>query len=84
MRLPSDPLTGYRWDIIQGAPAILQSLGPETHTPSGDTAMVGATGTSIWRYRVTQRGQDELLMVYRRPWERESSVQQFKCRLKAQ
>ncbi|HSX71510.1 protease inhibitor I42 family protein [Pseudomonas subflava] len=67
--LPSNPTTGFRWEVVEAAPGILRSLGPEVYMTPEDAGLVGAGGQSTWRYQAYQTGEGRLLMQYRRPWE---------------
>ena len=69
--LPSNPTTGFRWEVADAAPGVLRSLGPEVYEAPEDVGLVGAGGQSNWRYQVYQAGTGHLLMHYRRPWEAE-------------
>lgn len=69
LNLPSNPSSGFRWELNQGAENVLRSLGPEVYTHPEDAGMVGSAGRSTWRFEAYQSGEDELLLQYRRPWE---------------
>lgn len=67
--LPSNPTTGFRWEVLEAAPQVLHSLGPEVYNTPEDAGIVGSAGLSVWRYQAQQSGSGRLLMQYRRPWE---------------
>jgi inhibitor of cysteine peptidase len=67
--LPSNPTTGFRWVVTRTASGVLQAMGPEVYTNPEDAGMVGSGGTSTWRFKAYQAGQDALLMQYQRPWD---------------
>lgn len=67
--LPSNPSTGFRWEVVKAAPKVLHSLGPEVYSNPEDVGLVGAAGRSTWHFQATETGEDELLLQYRRPWE---------------
>ncbi|WP_460427191.1 protease inhibitor I42 family protein [Azotobacter armeniacus] len=69
LTLPSNPSTGYRWQVRESASRVLRSLGPEVYSSAEQPAVVGSAGQSTWRFQAVQAGQDSLLLVYRRPWE---------------
>ncbi|SEI43155.1 inhibitor of cysteine peptidase [Azotobacter beijerinckii] len=69
LTLPSNPSTGYRWQVRESASKVLRSLGPEVYSSPKDSEVVGSAGQSTWRFQAVQAGQDTLLLVYRRPWE---------------
>lgn len=80
LTLPSNPTTGYRWQIQNPAQSILRSLGPEVYNNSGDKNMVGSPGQSVWRYQASTAGTGRLLMVYQQPWAPEVPPEQtFNC-----
>jgi inhibitor of cysteine peptidase len=69
LSLPSNPTTGYRWEIARDAGRVLRSLGPEVYINPEDAGLVGSAGKSTWRFLAWQPGEDQLLMHYRRPWD---------------
>jgi len=80
--LPSNPTTGFRWQVADAAPGVLRSLGPEVYVTPEDAGLVGAGGRSTWRYQAYQTGSGRLLMHYQRPWETEvAPAQTIDCRI---
>lgn len=78
--LPSNPTTGFRWEMRNAANGLLRSLGPEVYSNPEDAGLVGSAGESTWRFRVTGTGEDKLELAYRRPWEPEvAPAQTFTC-----
>jgi inhibitor of cysteine peptidase len=69
LTLPSNPSTGYRWQVRESASRVLRNLGPEVYSEAKDSGVVGSAGQSTWRFQAVQTGQDSLLLVYQRPWE---------------
>jgi len=70
LRLAANPTTGYRWQVVHAAPAVLDTLAGETFSPaSAAPGVAGGGGTVTWRFRATRVGRDNLQLVYRRPWE---------------
>ena len=69
LRLPSNPTTGFRWDVRDGAANVLQSLGPEVYSNPEDAGLVGAGGISTWRFMAREPGEGRLLLTYQQPWE---------------
>lgn len=69
LNLPSNPSTGFRWEVNQAASSVLRSLGPEVYTNPEDAGLVGSAGRSTWRFEAYQSGEDQLHLQYRRPWE---------------
>ncbi len=80
LNLPSNPSTGFRWDLSKAAPKVLRSLGPEVYSNPEEVGIVGSAGRSSWRFQAYQSGEDELLLQYRRPWEQGvAPVNSFTC-----
>ncbi|PJI49174.1 MAG: peptidase inhibitor I42 [Pseudomonas sp.] len=78
--LPSNPTTGFRWEMRNAANGLLRPLGPEVYSNPEDAGLVGSAGESTWRFRVTGAGEDKLELAYRRPWEAEvAPAQTFVC-----
>ncbi|CAD5109128.1 protease inhibitor I42 family protein [Zestomonas carbonaria] len=69
LSLPSNPTTGFRWQLQDAAPSVLHSLGPEVYSTPEDAGVVGGAGESIWRFQARTPGEGRLLLVYLRPWE---------------
>ncbi|WP_447722251.1 protease inhibitor I42 family protein [Aquipseudomonas campi] len=83
--LPSNPTTGYRWAVVDAAPSVLRSLGPEVYSPKQSGEVVGSGGESTWRYRVLQAGSGRLLMHYQQPWQTDvAPAQSIDCQLVVQ
>lgn len=81
LSLPSNPSSGYRWNLEQAAPELLRNLGPEVYShPDEATSMIGSEGTSTWRFEVIGEGSAHLSLSYQRPWESEPA-DSFECRL---
>jgi len=70
----SNVTTGYQWELVQPAAAVLGVLDPGTYHESagegGQGPLAGRGGTSF-RFRAVRSGTDTLQLVYRRPWEKE-------------
>lgn len=82
--LPSNPTTGFRWEMRRAAGSVLRSLGPEVYSNPEDAGLVGSGGESTWRFRVVAAGEDKLELAYRRPWEPEvAPAQTFDCPIAA-
>lgn len=69
LTLPSNPTTGFRWVLRDGASNLLDSLGPEVYSNPEDAGLVGSAGQSTWRFQARQAGDGHLLLTYQRPWE---------------
>ena len=81
LRLDANPTTGYRWQVVQAAPAVLDTLAEEMFSPApAAPGVTGGGGTVTWRFRATRVGRDNLQLVYRRPWEPDTvPAQTFNC-----
>lgn len=82
--LPSNPATGYRWNLRETSSELLKSLGPEVFsTPDSD--LVGGDGISTWRFEARNTGHGRLLLTYQRPWETDAEpAGLFDCRIEVQ
>ena len=70
VRLPSNPSTGYTWEVQDLDDSVLEQLG-DAEFESVDTApnLVGAGGTLVMTFRAIAPGTVVLTLVYHRPWE---------------
>lgn len=67
--LDSNASTGYAWEVVEdGSPVLEPAPVPASAAPAAPP-MLGAGGTSRWRYRAVQSGTTTLRLVYRRSWE---------------
>ncbi len=78
LRLPSNPTTGYRWEVREAAAGQLRALGPEVYSAPQGEALVGAGGHSTWRFEAQEPGESMLSLTYQRPWEAEP-IEHFEC-----
>ncbi len=67
--LPSNPSTGYRWEIETMDTSLLQQMGvPEYQTlGSAGTTQPGQGGTETFRFEALATGETPLRLFYRRP-----------------
>jgi predicted secreted protein len=61
--LESNPSTGYSWQASYDES--LLELVEESYE------LVGAGGTELFRFKALEKGEAEITMVYKRPWETE-------------
>lgn len=66
--LPGNPTTGYMWEVSSMDRAILQKIGD--HKFSTNSNVIGAPGKVSMRFRVIGTGRTELVLAYRRSWEK--------------
>jgi inhibitor of cysteine peptidase len=78
--LAENPTTGFRWDLeVKPEPAC--TLVNSTFEPA--TGPPGKGGTHRWQFRAARSGTGEILLEYRRPWERNTPPgQTFKLSLR--
>ena len=70
VRLDSNRTTGYRWLVAATDSPIVTSLGDAMYVESATaTGAVGAGGVEVWSFVVDRRGEQQLELEYRRPWE---------------
>lgn len=80
LKLPSLPTSGFRWKVVDAAPGVLQSLGPEVYTDPEDAELVGGNGQSLWRFKAIAAGEAHLRLVSQQPWAPEvKPVDTFDC-----
>jgi inhibitor of cysteine peptidase len=81
LSLPSNPATGYRWNLRDASSEQLKSLGPEVFT-SPEKDMIGGDGISTWRFEAADTGSGRLFLTYQRPWETDAEpAGLFDCRV---
>jgi len=80
--LAENPTTGFRWDLeVKPEPAC--TLVRSTFEPA--TGPPGKGGTHRWQFRAVRSGTGEIVLEYRRPWERNTPPgQTFKLSLRVQ
>ena len=67
--LNANPSTGYSWEMTKLDQKILQQLGEAEFTP--DSALPGAGGKQIFRFKAVSAGQTALTLIYHRSWEKD-------------
>lgn len=73
--LPSNPTTGFQWNLGQTDAAILAPHGASTFdAPSSDAQ--GAATIQRLRFRALKSGATSLELVYKRPWESDDKIAQ--------
>jgi len=66
--LPGNPTTGYMWEVSSMDRSILQKIGD--HKFSTNSNVIGAPGKVSMRFRVIAAGRTQLVLAYRRSWEK--------------
>lgn len=83
LSLPSNPTTGFRWEVRDAAANVLQSLGPEVYSTPESSGLVGAAGISTWRFVAHAPGEGRLLLTYQQPWEPNvAPAETFDCEIR--
>lgn len=74
--LDSNPTTGFAWELTTEPVAeILELLGSEYVGP--ETALVGAGGQEVWRFRAAAEGTTDLELTYLRSFSGETAGEPF-------
>jgi inhibitor of cysteine peptidase len=82
--LQANPSTGYQWEIDEIDGKRMRQVGEAEFRPSS-SGLLGAPGQQIMRFQALKKGKAKLGLVYRRPWEREtSSVKSFSVEIEGQ
>lgn len=85
LSLPSNPTTGYRWQLRDPAASVLRSLGPEVYNADQSKDMVGSGGQSVWRFKASSAGSGNLSLTYQQAWDADSAPQErFECAIRVQ
>ncbi len=67
--LKSNQSTGYSWHWENNSKEnLLDSVYVDYVLK--DWAITGAGGNEIWEFRAKRKGKQEIIMVYKRPWEK--------------
>ncbi len=86
--LPSDPSTGYRWQVTAEPDArnlivlvsgfdSTPSKAPAPSAAKPDTPRTSNAGRAWWKLRATGEGSTSFGLRYVRPWEPETNAQEF-------
>lgn len=69
--LGSNPTTGYGWQ--ESHDETMLELVEKTYKPGKEAEqdLVGAGGVEYFRFKALKKGETEITMVYKRPWEEE-------------
>ena len=81
VRLPSNPSTGYDWEIVQ-MPFFLEVTGTrEFVQDSIGSGMVGVGGVTVWKFQIVSPDSGVLGFACRRPWETAPPIEIVEYRL---
>ena len=66
VRLPTNPSTGYRWEIVENSEDILSLLGRDYQQLEAAPGMVGVGGVEIFKFKAIKKGNLRLALRYAR------------------
>ena len=75
--LESNPTTGYSWREAFDSSLLELVESKYEQTPTA-TLIVGAGGTQSFEFKALKKGETEVTLVYKRPWEPDSPDQMTK------
>lgn len=67
--LPSNPSTGYSWEVESIDAAVLSQTGDPEFESEAEGDVVGAGGTETFRFEAVASGTVQLTLIYHRPFE---------------
>ena len=67
--LPSNPSTGYSWEVEAIDAAVLSQSGDPEFVSEAEGDVVGAGGTETFRFETVAAGRVQLTLIYHRPFE---------------
>ena len=70
--LGSNPTTGYKWQESHDENILELTESKYEMGKEAKEGVVGAGGIEYFRFKALKRGETEITMVYKRPWEEES------------
>jgi len=83
LRLEVNPSTGYSWAVEEMNGQVLRQLGDSEFESSAN--MPGAPGVQVLRFAGVSKGQTNLKLAYRRPWEmNREPLQTFAVRVQSE
>ena len=65
--LPGNPTTGYTWEVVTGAEAVLEQQGEPTF--EAESELLGAGGVMTLTFVASGRGEATLSLIYHRTFE---------------
>lgn len=69
LKLPSNPTTGYDWEIVSIDPSIIKQSGEMSY--KSDSNLAGSGGVDTWTFEGGSSGTTRLILVYHRSWEKD-------------
>jgi len=71
VQLDSNPTTGYTWTLASGGKGLEQTS--SKYTANSESGMVGGGGKQTYTFKATGEGENDLVFVYKRAWEKEEA-----------
>lgn len=85
LRLKENPSTGYSWQLSlsKGLSLFNTEYYPPDSSKSSQRLTVGASGLHSWKIKAIAKGSQQVKVIYRRSWEKETGREQtFKVNVK--
>lgn len=79
IRLPENPMAGYRWFLGEWDRTILELTHDQFHPPGA--AGYGAGGEHQWVFAARAPGRTSVQLIYRRRWEADTPARTFTLRI---
>ena len=76
-----NPSIGYLWEVVNFDIKILRAIGPVEFASQSDR--LGAPVRMIYRFQAVGPGLTDLVLVYHRPWEEQTSLDRFSIQVQA-
>jgi inhibitor of cysteine peptidase len=69
LKLPSNPTTGFDWEIVSIDPSIIKQSGEMSY--KSDSKLAGSGGVDTWTFEAASSGTTRLVLSYHRSWEKD-------------
>lgn len=81
--LKANHSTGYSWQWDnKSAESIVDSVYMDYVL--SDKAITGAGGNEIWEFKAKKKGEQKLIMLYKRPWEKDGVAEKREVLIKVE
>lgn len=78
IELPSNPTTGYKWQLAQPlAVKSIVGISKSEYKPK-KTGLIGSGGTQVFTLRARRQGTIHIIFEYKRPWEKDTEPAEIK------
>ena len=71
VELHGNSSTGYKWEITAYDSTVIEQIGNVSYKADDDK--IGSGGLYTWSFKTIGAGESNLLFVYKRPWEENST-----------